>query len=166
MKTLILNTSSSLYFTRIGIIPKLLKSFKLITTEEILQEIREGEELGFKDARIINQYIKDNKIEIKKTKNINLIAKNFKVKEADASVITLAQETNGYLATEDAQIEKICLAIQVNILNSAILTYYLWENKELSDEQAFLLLDLLVKNGYKKEICLKIKEKIIGGKNV
>ncbi len=165
---LIINTSSSLYFTKIGLIPHLLKEFKLVTSEEIQQEIKEGEQIGFKDARIINQYIIDKRIKVVKARNTNTIIKSFKIKETDASVIALTQELKGFLATEDKQIEKICLANQIKVVNSVILVYYLWKNKEFSKEQAFLLLDLLAKNGYNRESCLKIKEKIIvgGGKNV
>ena len=167
MIKLAINTSSSLFFTKIGLIPKLLKNFKLITSEEVYEEIKEGEEIGFKDARIIKQYFEENKIEIIKAKKTDVIEKEFKIKKTDASIISLAQELNCYLATEDKQIEKICLITNAKITNTALLIYFLFQKKEFTNKQSFLLLDLLMRNGYNKEICLKIKEKIIqGGKNV
>lgn len=164
MNKLIINTSSSIFFTRVGLFPKLLKRFKLITTKEINNEIKEGADIGYKDAQIIEQYLNDNKIEIVEAKKTKDIIKQFKIKETDASVIALSIEQEALLATEDRQIEKICLLLEAKITNTAILIYYLWENKDIKLEQALLLLDLLVRQGYNKGIYLAIKEKIIRGK--
>ncbi|MBI2148844.1 hypothetical protein HYU23_04135 [Candidatus Woesearchaeota archaeon] len=161
MKKLIINTSSSLFFIKIGLIPKLIKKFKLITSKEIINEIKEGVDIGYSDARAINIYLEDNKIVCVEAKNTKEISKQFNIKETDASIIALAEEQEGLLATEDKQIEKICLIRQINITNTAVLIYYLWKNNELEFEQAFLLLDLIIRQGYNKEICIKIKEKIM-----
>ena len=161
MNKLIINTSSSLFFTKIGLIPHLLKYFKLTTSKEILEEIKEGEQIGFRDAKILMGYFKQAKISVVQTKKTQNIVKEFKIKKADASVISLAQELNCFLSTEDRQIEKICLITQTKITNTALLLYFLWKKNEFSNNQIFLLLDLLIRNGYNKEICLKIKEKII-----
>ncbi len=167
MVNLAINTSSSLFFTKVGLIPYLLKNFRLITSEEIFNEIKEGKEIGFKDAQIIMQYLDDEKINIIKAKKTKNVEAEFSIKKTDASIISLAQELDCFLATEDRQIEKICLIMQIKIMNTALLIYFLWQNNQFNDNQAFLLLDLLIKNGYNKEICLKIKEKIIQGmKNV
>lgn len=167
MEKLVVNTSSSLFFTKVGLIPHLLNNFKLTASKEIFEEIKEGEQIGYKDAKIIMQYFDDRKIEVVKAKKTQSIVKEFDIKPADASVISLAQEVDCFLATEDRQIEKICLITQTKITNTALLIYFLWKRNELSDERTFLLLDLIVRNGYNKEICLKIKEKIIkGDKNV
>jgi|SRR3989338_84984 len=161
MNRLVINTSSSLFFTKIGLIPHLLKIFKLAASEEIYDEIREGEELGFRDAKILMQFFDNKKIEIFKTKKTQNFIKEFNIKKTDASVISLAQEMDCFLATEDRQIEKICLITQTKITNTALLIYLLWKRNEFSNEQTLLLLDLLIRNGYNKEICLKIKEKVI-----
>ena len=161
MKSLVINTSSSLFFTKIGLIPKLIKEFRLITTPEIYNELKEGEQIGYKDAKIIIQYIGEDKISMLNAKNTKEIAKQFGIKEIDASTIALAQEQNGLLATEDRQIEKICLITQTKITNTVVLIYYLWKKRRLNYEQALLLLELLVKQGYNKEACIKIKGKII-----
>jgi len=161
MNRLVINTSSSLFFTKIGLILHLLKIFKLAASEEIYDEIREGEELGFRDAKILMQFFDNKKIEIFKTKKTQNFIKEFNIKKTDASVISLAQEMDCFLATEDRQIEKICLITQTKITNTALLIYLLWKRNEFSNEQTLLLLDLLIRNGYNKEICLKIKEKVI-----
>lgn len=164
---LVINTSSSLFFVKIGLIPLLLNTFKLITSKEVHEELKEGEEIGYKDAKLIMQYITDTRIEVFKAKKTKEIAKEYNIKTADASVIALAKELNCFMATEDKQIEKICLITQTKATNTAILIYFLWQKKKLSNDQTFLLLDLLVRNGYNKEACLKIKEKLIkGDKNV
>lgn len=164
MNKLVIDTSSGLFFTKIGLIPILLKKFKIITSEQIYQEIVSGDEAGFKDANILLRYVSDRKIDVIKTKRTQSIVNDFKIKEADASVVALAQEENCFLATEDRQIEKICLLTQTKITNTALLIFWLWQNKIFDDEQVFLLIDLLIRNGYNKEISLKIKEKILGGK--
>ncbi|MBI2136021.1 hypothetical protein HYU06_03050 [Candidatus Woesearchaeota archaeon] len=167
MKQLVINTSSSLFFTRIGLLPHLLRRFKIITTYKIYQEVKDGIDIGYRDAQILMQYFEDKKIEIFKAESTLKICNNFNIKETDASIIALAQEKNCFLASEDKQIEKICLITQTSITNTAILIYLLWQKNDFNDERVFLLLDLLLKNGYNKEICLKIKEKIIrGDKNV
>ena len=157
---IVLNTSSSLFFAKMGLIPHILKEFKIITTEEILKEIKDGDQIGFKDAKIILQYIEDKKIEIIKTKKINDITKEFKIKDEDASVISLAEEQNCFLATEERQIERICMLKQIKITNTVLIIYYLWQKKEFNKDQAYLLLDLLLRNGYNNSACSKIKEKI------
>lgn len=167
MNRLVINTSSSLFFIKIGLIPCLLRNFKLITSKEILKEIKEGEQIGFKDAKIMMQYLDEAKIEVINAKQTQRIIKEFNIKEADASVISLAKELNCFLATEDRQIEKISLITQAKVTNTALLVYFLWQKKEFKDKQALLLLDLLIRNGYNKDVCLKIKEKIFQGeKNV
>ncbi|MBI2565174.1 hypothetical protein HYV79_04280 [Candidatus Woesearchaeota archaeon] len=163
MKNLVLNTSSSIFFAKIGLLPHLLKHLKLITSKEIYQEVLDGDELRYKDAKIIMQYFENKKIKIIKAKQTKKIAKEFKISENDASVISLAHEQNCFLASEDRQIERICLITQTHITNSALLLYLLWKKNEFNADQSFLLLDLLMKNGYNKEICLKIKEKIMKG---
>jgi len=167
MDKLVLNTSSSLFFVKIGLVPHLLKYFKLITSKEIFEEIKEGEQIGFRDAKLLNQYFDDKKISILKPERTQSIAKEFNIKFADASVISLAQESKCFLATEDKQIEKICLITQTKMANTASLIYFLWKKGEFSTNRTILLLDLLVRNGYNKEITLMIKEKVMrGDKNV
>lgn len=163
MNTLAINTSSSLFFIKIGLIPHLLKTFKLVASEEVYAEIKEGEQIGFKDAKILMQFFNDKKIEILKTKKTRNLIKCFNIKEMDASVISLAQELDCFVATEDRQIEKICLITQIKVTNTALLVYFLWKKKEFGNEQVLLLLDLLARNGYNKEVCLKITEKIVKG---
>lgn len=137
--------------------------FKLAASEEIYDEIKGGEEVGFRDAKILMHFFNEKKIEILKTKKTPGLVKEFSIKKTDASVISLAQELNCFLATEDRQIEKICLVTQTKITNTALLIYLLWKKNEFSNEQTLLLFDLLIRNGYNREICLKIKEKVMQG---
>jgi len=83
------------------------------------------------------------------------------MRATDASVIALAKEASAFLATEDQQMEKVCLITQTKITNTALLVYYLWKKKEFDNEHALLLLDLLIRSGYNKEICLDMKERIV-----
>ena len=165
-QTIVINTSSSLFFTKIGLFPHLLKYFRLVTSEEILEEVLEGQQIGFKDAKIVMQYFEDKKIDIIKTKQTKEVMKNFKIKHEDASVISLAKELDCILATEDRQIGKISMIENVKVTNTASLLYYLYRKKEFGNKQSLLLLDLMIKNGYNKEICMKIIDKILGDKNV
>src|SRR3989338_1885229 len=161
MKLLIFNTSSSLYLTKVGLIPKLLKHFKIIATTDIEKEMKEGVERGYKDAQMIVRYFEEEKIKVVQARKSKEISKDFNIKEIDASVIALAQEQKGIVATEDRQIEKICLMTGTPVINTAVLIYILWKEQELNAEQSYLLLELLLRQGYNKEICLKMKEKIM-----
>jgi len=161
MNKLVINTSSSLYFTKIGLLPRLLKYFQLMTTEEVKSEVNEGQDIGYKDARIIKEYISEMKIRVEKVKGTNMIIREFGMRATDASVIALAKEASAFLATEDQQMEKVCLITQTKITNTALLVYYLWKKKEFDNEHALLLLDLLIRSGYNKEICLDMKERIV-----
>lgn len=162
-KRIVLNTSSGLFFTKIGLLPHILKYFTVITTEEIFEEVKEGTEIGFKDAKLLLHYFEEKKIEVMAAVKTLQIVKGFGIKKEDASVIALAEEQACFLATEDRQIEKICLLNQIKIVNAGLLLYYLWQKNEFRTEQALLLLELLMRNGYNKEICVKIKEKIMQG---
>lgn len=164
MKEIVLNTSSSIFLIRMGLMSYLLNHFKLITSEEIANEIKEGVEIGYRDAKILSQYLDEEKIKVIKVKETERIVKEFNIKKTDASIISLAQKLDCLLATEDRQIERISLLNGVKITNTCLLIYFLWINDEITDLQIHLLLDLLIRNGYNKEICLKIKEKVIGGK--
>ncbi len=163
MKPLILNTSSSLFFTKIGLLREVVEQFEVITTKEIYDEIFEGIEIGYRDARIVMQFIEDKKIKIITAKNTEKIEHEFKIKKEDASVIALAQEKESFLATEDRQIEKICIAMGIPIINAAAMVFLFWNRKKYTNTQAILLLDLLIKTGYNRQICVQIMEKILAG---
>ncbi|MBI4450370.1 hypothetical protein HY642_00210 [Candidatus Woesearchaeota archaeon] len=158
MSFIVLNTSSGIFFTRIGLLPHLLKHNKIITTKEVLEELHKGDDIGYKDARIILQYINDKKIQVRDAGQKESISKEFGIAGADASVIALAEQTDGFLATEDRQIEKIGMVRGIRITNSAVLVYGLWKQGEFGDAQARLLLDLLARSGYNKETCMKLRE--------
>ncbi len=161
MKTLILNTSSSLFLAKIGLIPKLLRHFKIIASPEIHLEMKTGAEMGYRDAQLLLRYFEEEKIRIVTTRKTKEISQDFNITKIDASVVALAQERNGIAATEDRQIEKICLATGTPVVNAAVLIYSLWKEQEVNTEQSKILLELLLRQGYNKEICLKMRERIM-----
>ncbi|MBI2139429.1 PIN domain-containing protein [Candidatus Woesearchaeota archaeon] len=157
---IVINTSSSLFISRLGLFPSLLKRFKAITTPEIAQEVREGKEIGYKDARIVADYLDRGQIEIQKAKGINEVIKEFSLHPADASVVALAHESGCSLATEDRQIERVCLIGQIGVTNTPLLIHSLWKKKVFAGDQALLLLDLLLRMGYNKSIIQLVKGNI------
>src|SRR3989338_2712916 len=99
METLILNTSSSIYFAKTGLIRPLKKRFSFITTEQVFQEVQRGQEIGFGDAAIIRSYFDDGTIRISKTSHVDQVISEYRIKETDASIISLALEDKGILCT-------------------------------------------------------------------
>lgn len=162
MKVIALDSSSAIYLAKIGLLPKLLEiGVELLTTSEVSEEIKKGAEKGYKDARIIEEFIKNKDIKETSVKKKEGTAKNANLKGADASIMALAVEKSCLLATEDSTLQNIAESVGVSITNTATLLYHIYKENHMAKQQCIMLLDLLGQYGYNKEIILEIKEEII-----
>lgn len=155
---IVLDNSSSVFLAKLGLLKTLADIFNLITTDDIKKEIDEGAKEGYRDAHIRISLIQEGKIRIQKAESVNEIIKEYQLDKADASILSLAQETCHILATEDRQIRHISKLLKIRNTNTAALIYLLYKKKKLSKQQSFTLLDLLDKWNYNKETILKIKQ--------
>lgn len=155
---IVLDNSSSVFLAKLGLLKTLADTFNLITTDDIKKEIYEGAKEGYRDAHIRISLIQEGKIQIQKAESINEIIKEYQLNKADASILSLAQETGHILATEDRQIRHISKLLKIRNTNTAVLIHVLYKKKKLSKQQSFMLLDLLDKWNYNKEMILKIKQ--------
>lgn len=155
---IVLDNNSSVFLAKLGLINALADIFNLITTEDIKKEIEEGAKEGYRDAHIRISFIQEGKIQLQEAKRINEIIKEYQLGRADASILSLAQETGYILATEDRQIRHISKLLKIKNTNTAAPIYLLWKRKKLSKEQSITLLDLLDKWNYNKETLLKVKQ--------
>lgn len=163
MKKLALDNSSAVFLAKIGLLIKLSKFLQLITTVGIAEETNKGVEIGYRDAFIRQEMIKDGKIKIIKPNNADKIKKDYKLKEADAGIIALAFENDCLLATEDNVLQNTAKLLNIKITNTAALLYTFYTKGEISKDQCITIMDLLEHYGYNKEITLKMKEKLIRG---
>ena len=155
-----LDSSSAIYLAKTGLLPKLLEiGVELLTTSEISEEIKKGAEKGYKDARIISEFIKNEEI-----KEIGVKAKESKdigLRGADASIVALALEKSCLLASEDTALQNTAKSLGASITNTAALLHHIYKERQISKQQCVMLLDLLEQYGYNKEIALKMKEEIL-----
>ena len=163
MKQLALDNSSAVFLAKIGLLPKLSKFFQLIITDKIAEETRKGIEKGYRDAFIREELIKNGKILVINPKNADKIEKDHKLKGADAGIISLADEKDCLLATEDIVLQNTAKSLNIKVTNTAALVYLFYAKEEISKGQCLTILDLLEQYGYNKEIILKIKEEIVKG---
>ena len=86
-----LDSSSAIYLAKTGLLPKLLEiGVELLTTSEVAEEIKKGAEKGYKDARIIGEFIRNKEIKEISLKTKESIVKGIKFMDADASIVALA----------------------------------------------------------------------------
>ena len=163
-----LDSSSAIYLAKTGLLPKLLEiRVELLTTSEVAEEIKKGAEKGYKDARIIGEFIRNKEIKEISLKTKESIVKGIKFMDADASIVALALEKSCLLATEDATLQNTAKSLGASITNTAAVLHHIYKEKRISKQQCIMLLDLLEQYGYNKEIALKMKEEILneGEKN-
>jgi len=155
---IVLDNSSSVFLAKLGLIKTLADMFSLITTEDIKKETEEGAKEGYRDANIRISFMQEGKIKVQKAESVSNIIKEHQLNKADASILSLAQETGYILATEDRQVRHISKLLKIKNTNTVALIYLLYKRKKLSKEQSFALLDLLDKWSYNKEMLLKAKQ--------
>ena len=159
-----LDSSSAIYLAKVGLLPKLLEiGVELLMTPEISEEIRKGAGKGYKDARIIEEFIRNKDIKEIGARTKKSIVRGINLKDADASILTLALEKSCLLATEDTTLQNTAKSLGVSITNTATLPYYIYTERQMQKHQCLMLLDLLEQYGYNKEITLKMKEEILKG---
>ena len=162
-QTIVLNTNSSIFMIRVGLAKHFQKYFRLTTSEEIKKEMEEGKRQGYKDAQMLLLLIEEKGIDVIPALAANAVAQNFNLELEDASVVALAEEQKSKLATEDTQVEKIALLKGLEVTNVGFLVYELFMKKELDKQRSLLILDILQQQGYRSDVIMKIKEKILGG---
>ena len=151
-KTIILDTSSWTWLTQVGLINFVFKlTDDIIVPEQIHKETLRGKERGYRDAFYREELVKEGRIrviEVKKAKITRVMKESGMRNEADASVITLALDKNGFVFTEDPPIFNCCLLYGINSAKTSNLIVFLVEQNLLERKRAREILRMLEIRGY------------------
>src|SRR3989338_7039397 len=122
-------------------LPILLEAgLNIIISKEVAEENRVGVEKGYRDAFIRKELLGSGKIRIMNAGSKGIIKKDYGMKDADASAISLAKERNAHLASEDRVMQNIAKSIGIKITNTAMLIYHAYKKKGISKNQCMILL--------------------------
>ena len=140
---------------------------KAIISEEVEKEATKKDSF---DAILIKQRIKEKKITVKKVKGkkqVEKIAKDFKLQKGEAETIILCIENKCKgIATDDYNAMKACTVVGIKYISTLATLVNLAKKRKLSKEEAILKIEQLAKYGrYSKEIIDDVKNRIGGAKN-
>ena len=167
MKTLVLDNSSWVFLTMLGLNKILIKNFQLITSKEIVDEIKKGVEKNYRDARIRINFIEEKKVKIIEVSRQNLekVQRETGLKSLGGiSVVALAFQEKTILCSDDNRLENACFILDVPLVETISVIFFLHEKKVLNKAEFLELLELLKKFGY-NEVKIFEAIKLLEGLN-
>lgn len=131
--------NSCTYFKRVVIAP------------EVYGEILAGKNKGYIDAEIIKKLVDTKKIQIKEVKNKNLMhrANEFNISGGEAESLALYwQENADFIATDDDNVRKKKMLLDLKIIGTPIILFKLFKEKIIKKEKYIQSLNSLRKIGW------------------
>lgn len=124
---------------------------KVIIPEKVYDEILIGEDKGYIDTKITKELIIKNKIAIKKIKNKNFLngVKEFNIQRGEADCVALYwQEKADYLATDDDNVRKKSLILNIKVIGTPTIILKLFKEKIINKEKTMLSINELRRIGW------------------
>lgn len=124
---------------------------KVIIPPEVYTEIIQGESKGYIDVQIIKNLIDNKKIQINKINNKKLIKKanEFNIFKGEAEALALYwQENADFLATDDDNVRKKKMLLNIKIIGTPVILYKLFKEKIINKEKYVISLNKLRKIGW------------------
>lgn len=149
-----------IHLAKLSLLEKSCNFFKKTAIPELVyQEVLKGEEKGFPDASIIIGLIKAKKITVKKVKNKALIKKanQFNIQRGEAEVVALYwQEKASLVATDDDNIRKKKILLNIEVIGTPAITLKLYKEKIIDRYKAEQCIGELRKIGWFSNAVLDI----------
>lgn len=141
-----------IHLAKITVLKKSCDFFKKVTIpEEVYNEIKRGEEKGYEDAHVIEELITMRKIEVKQVKKKELLdkARYYNIQRGEAEAVALYwEERADYLATDDDNIRKKAILLDIKILGTPSIIVSLFKNKLISRQKYYESINELKKIGW------------------
>ena len=157
-RTVILDTSSWTWLTQVGLIKFVFEvTNDILIPGQIHKETIRGKEKGYRDAFYREELVKEGRVrvvKVKKEKITEIMKESGMRNEADASVIALALDKNGFVFTEDPHIFNCCLLYGINSAKTSNLIVFLVEQNLLEKERALEILRMLGIRGYDSDAII------------
>jgi len=153
MNIIIFDSSSLILMAKINLL-KFIGEYKyktFITKEVYRESVEIGKQGGKSDAFIIEEEIKNRKINISEIKNPNLltmILKNFKCAKGEAEALSLSIDKKAMLFTDDLESIKICKVYEIDFITTLTFLVKLVYDDKIEKDEALIKFDLLAKYGY------------------
>lgn len=140
MYKILIDSDSLIKITKIGLIELLCENTKICITKEIFKEsVLEGKKRLYEDAKIIENLIKNNKIEIIKN-NINKIINNFGIGE---NSILYALNKNIIPVSDDQKFLNYLESKNIEYLQSVTCIFLLFKKKIIKKNEYLKFLEKL-----------------------
>lgn len=124
---------------------------KVLIPDRVYQEIMKGKEKGHDDAILVEEMVKNKKIEIKSVKEKKLLEKanEFNIQRGEAEAVALFwQERADYLATDDDNVRKKALLLNLKIIGTPSIIMNLYKKDKITKEKYLSSVNELKKIGW------------------
>lgn len=122
-----------IHLAKLTILEKCCNYFKNVLIPRLVYvEVKKGIEIGFEDATLINDLIKENKIRVLDVKNKNLIKKvnEFNIQRGEAEAVALYWEKKAdFLATDDDNVRKKKDLLDIKIIGTPAIILKIYKEK-------------------------------------
>ena len=128
-----------------------LFEMKLIPNEVWEETVKIGKEKGYPDAKLIEEIIDKNKIEVCKVDDNKLIerANDFNIQGGEAEAVALYWEKEAdFLATDDDNVRRKRVILELDIIGTLSIIIKLFEEKKIDKDKVKVALDILGEVGW------------------
>lgn len=147
-----------IHLAKISLLEKTCDYFKnVLIPEEVYNEVLAGVVKKYPDVNIITNLVDKNKINIKKVKNKELLKKanEFNIQKGEARAVALYwQEKADYLATDDDNVRKKALLLDLKLIGTPSIILKLYKKKVIDWEKFKDGLDKLREIGWFSDMVI------------
>ncbi len=163
---IIFDASTLILLAKIGLLKVIAQTQEISISKEV--EIESTCKLELFDARVINEFIRTQKIKVVKLSNQTLLKrlqKDFVLARGEASALLLAHQRQTILATDDGQTIKACKVLGVKFVIAIHFLLGVYYKKKINKELALAKLERLKNLGrYNAKIISDAINRIERGK--
>jgi predicted nucleic acid-binding protein len=123
----------------------------VIIPKKVYEEIMVAKKHNYPEISIIEEMMVKNRIKVKKVKNKKYLARvaQFNIQRGEAEAVALYwQEKADYLATDDDNVRKKKVLLNVNLLGTLVIVLKLYKKKMISEDKFKESLEELRKIGW------------------
>jgi predicted nucleic acid-binding protein len=163
---IISDSSSLILLTKSNLIKYLLQKNRILIPKIIYKEtIEEGKLKGAKDALELENYIKNDNIQIKEPTNKikKFVEEICNLHYGERDVVALALEHKLSVLCDDKKGRNACKVFNINTISTLGLLRVLVKKRRISKNNALESLNILNKYGWYKNELIELMKKQIGG---
>ena len=137
---------------------------KVAIPKRVYNEIEKGKEKGHEDINLIEELIMAGKIQVKQIKKNKLLnkANQYNIQRGEAEAVALYwQEKADYLATDDDNIRRKAILLNLTVIGTPSILTSLFKNKLISKKKYYESINELKKIGwFSPQVIDKMKQEV------